>query len=316
MEFTNKNALISLISLLFLMPELALSQGKFPYPTNEILTANEVAEQQFYGMRGMHLKNFSSQKKDGKLSLLIKRIPGSSPRVSAFESFTNYNYQNSNTESKLLIIYRSGMLKGTGVLISTYVGAKRAPNLMIWLPALRKVRRFSSPSQDDVLNGSIFTYGEVFLRRPEHEKHQLLGQQTFGECLNVMTIKKSEQGRRTRSLPKAQCAHEDKVVYQLRSDTLFNDWWYDYRISYIDTSTFAMYRTVYFKDSKRIKTIDIDWDKMDHPDPRVLSPNFIYAKSNVTNIESFLVIPKETIDWNTDIKNKFWSERTLKKIKR
>jgi hypothetical protein len=77
-----------------------------------------------------------------------------------------------------------------------------------------------------------------------------------------------------------------------------------------------MYRTVYFKDSKRIKTIDIDWNELDHPDPRVLSPNFIYAKSDVTNIESFLVIPKETIDWNTDIKNKFWSERTLKKIKR
>jgi hypothetical protein len=304
------------IFLYLLLPGLALSQPKLPYPEDKVLTADEIAVQQFYGLRGMHLKNFSSQKKGKKLSLLIKRTPGESPSVNAFESFTNYNYQDGRTESKLLIIYRSGKLKGAGILLSTYVDTKRTPDLMIWLPTLRKVRRFSSPSQDDVLNGSILTYGEVFLRRPEHEKHQLLGQQVFGECLNVMTIKKDEQTRRTRHLPTAQCKPKDKAVYQLRSDTLFDNWWYDYRISYIDTSTFAMYRTVYFKDSKRIKTIDIDWNELDHPDPRVLSPNFIYAKSNVTNIESFLVIPKETIDWNTDIKNKFWSERTLKKIKR
>lgn len=300
----------------FLLPGLALSQTKLPYPISSILTANEIAVQQFYGSRGMHLKNFSSQKKGKKISLLIKRTPGESPSVNAFESFTNYNYQDGRVESKLLIVYRSGKLKGTGVLLSTHVNAKRTPDLMIWLPALRKIRRLPGPSQGDVLNGSILTYGEVFLRRPEHESHQLLGRKVFGKCLNVMKIKKSKQTRYTKNLPVSQCAHKDKTVYQLRSEALFDDWWYDYRISYIDTSTFAMYRTIYFKNSKHIKTIDIDWDKTDHPDPRVLSPNFIYAKSSITDAESFLVVPKETVDWNTDIKNEFWSERTLKRIRR
>jgi len=314
MNVIARQALI--IATILSINSLALSQSKLPYPENKILTADEIAIQQFYGLRGMHLRNFVSQKKDGKLSLLIKRIPGSLPSVNTFESYTNYNYQDGKTESKLLVIYRSGKLKGTGILLSTYVDSKRTPYLMIWLPTLRKVRRFASPSQGDAWNGSNLTYGEVFLRRPEHEKHQVLGRQVFDECLNVMILKKNEQIRRTRDLPTTQCAHKAKTVYQLKSDTLFKNWWYDYRISYIDTSTFAMYRTVYFKDSERMKTIDIDWRALNHPDPRVLSPNFIYVKSDTTNIESFLVIPKETIDWNVDIKNKFWSERTLKKIRR
>jgi hypothetical protein len=48
----------------------------------------------------------------------------------------------------------------------------------------------------------------------------------------------------------------------LKSTTKFENWWYDYRISYVDTKTFVDYRTEYFRDGQKIKVIDRDWVSM------------------------------------------------------
>ena len=185
--------------------------------------------------------------------------------------------------------------------------------MVLWLPSLRKSRRISEPSHEDTWVGTNLTYGELVLRRPEHETHELLKQSVFNDCLLAMDLNQWEINRYTKKLPGPQCDHKGKKVYEVKSTTKFKDWWYDYHISYIDSKTFALYRTVYFKDGKKIKTVDIDWQSLDQPDPRIQFPRYIYALTHDSGIDSMIYVPRSTILLNQDLPDSFWSEKTLRK---
>ena len=135
----------------------------------------------------------------------------------------------------------------------------------------------------------------------------------FDDCLPVMQLSPKEMTRHTKKLPQAQCAHKGKPVYRLKSTTKFVNWGYEYHISDIDKETFALYRTIYFKDGKKIKTISIDWQSLEQPDPRISWPRFIYALSHERGQDSMVFVPRSTVQLNTDIPDSFWSTDTLKK---
>jgi hypothetical protein len=107
-----------------------------------------------------------------------------------------------------------------------------------------------------------------------------------------------------------------KPIYRLKSTTKFVNWWYDYHISDIDKQTFALYRTVYYKDGEVVKTVYIDWQSLGQPDPRIAYPRYIYAITHADGKDSLVYVPRNTIALNLDLPDTFWSEETLQNYQR
>ncbi|WP_419590859.1 outer membrane lipoprotein-sorting protein [Thiolapillus sp.] len=289
---------------------------QLPYPKSQP-SALEIMQQVYFVNHFYALKNFAITKVKRKITVLVSRAKGKRPTTNTLERYLNNDYENDPVvRAKDLAIFRSGKLRGTGLLITDYDDDSKGQSYMIWLPALRKVRRFAQPAQDDSWGGLDFTFGDVVLRKPENETHEFLGKEVFRTCLKGMDIPKKHRNRYTRHLAKESCASKGKEVYKVKSTTKFENWWYDYRINYVDTTTFADYRTEYYKNGKKIKFIDRDWNSLGLEDPRALAWGYWYGKNFLTGHESWAVIPKEVVKYNANFKPSLWSERTLRKIKR
>lgn len=289
-----------------------------PYPQGE-LTGEQIAKQVYLVAHGGLVRNAVSKKNKKDIAMVVnrppaaKRKPGRRPVVNTFETYNNSNPLNPALDSMQIAIIKSGKARGTGILYISYSDKSKSGMLTIWLPSLRKARRMNEPAHEDTWVGSNLTYGELVLRRPEHEVHEIVSQTVFEECLLAMELNTWEVNRYTKKLPGPQCGHKGKSVYVLKSATKFNNWWYDYHISEIDSKTFALYRTVYYKDGEKIKTVVIDWQSLDQPDPRINYPRYIYAVTHSNGIDSMIYVPRSTIHLNQSLPDSFWSERTLKK---
>lgn len=278
-------------------------------------SAEQIIDQVYYVNHFYALKNFSIETDKGDITALINRAQGESPVVNTLERFLNNNYSDGTIKAMDLAIFRSGKLRGTGMLITDYVDDGKSQSYMIWLPALRKVRRFAQPALDDAWGGTAFTFEDVVLRKPNMEKHELLGKEKFNDCLGAMDVPANQRTTSTQNLPQPACDAKGKEVYKVKSCTKFKNWYYDCRISYIDTKTFADYRTEYFKGNDKSKVIDRDWGSLGLSDPRALYWKYWYGKDMKTGFESWAVIPKNVVRKNSDHPASLWSEETLTKIK-
>lgn len=298
-------------------PVLAGSVAKnLPYPQSTP-TADEIAQQVYFVNHFYSVKNFSINRKGKKIiTTLLSRSAGNRPKTNTVERHLNNEYNDGEVKAKDIAIFRSGKLKGTGMLITDFVDDSKSQAYSIWLPALRKIRRFAQPAHDDAWGGTDFTFGDVTLRKPQHETHELLGSETFKECLMAMELSAKNENKYSKDIHGPDCAPKGREVYKLKSTTKFNNWWYDYRISFVDTKTFGDYRTEYFKDGNKIKIIDRAWESMKLDDPRGLWWKYWYGKNLLTNHETMASIPNEVAEWNSDKDSTFWSEKTLRKIKR
>lgn len=269
----------------------------------------------FYGF-----KNLSIHKLGGSsVTSIVNRSEGGRPKTMTVERHINNNYDDGSIRSRDIAFFRSGKLAATGFLVTDYEDESKTQSYMIYLPALRKIRRFAQPAHDDAWGGTVFTFGDVTLRKPEHEDHELMGRETHKHCSGYMSIPISQMNRYTRDLPKDEpCEHKGKEIYVVKSTTKFENWWYDYRISYIDTETFGDYRTEYFKNGEMVKTIDRDWGNLsaEFTDPRAVFWKSWYGKDLKTGKETWAYIPRAVVKINTDKKNGYWSPRTLTKLKR
>jgi hypothetical protein len=287
-----------------------------PYPTGDV-TADQLADQVYFVNHFYALKNYAITEKDGQITVLVNKSAGKKPTTNTVERFLNNEYSDGEIKAKDLAIFRSGKLAGTGMLITDYVDDEKSQSYSIWLPALRKIRRFAQPAQDDAWGGTDFTFGDVTLRKPSNETHELQGKDTLKGCLGHVDIPADQQSRYTKDLPaKGACDHDGKEVYKLKSTTKFQNWWYDYRVSYVDAKTFADYRTEYFKDGKQIKIIDRDWRSLNMDDPRAQAWSYWYGKTLETEHETWAVIPDSVVVANGPFEESMWSETTLRKIKR
>lgn len=307
---------------LFYTGYAAAVDRSLPFPEGTP-TADEIAEQVYFGNHLFAFDTFSigaARNKNRKAVLINRDVKGKDSTI-AIERHLNNRYDtNSSIKSRDLAIFRSGKLKGTGLLVSDYKDPDKSSSYMMWLPSLRKIRRFAEPAQDDSWGGSVFTFGDVTLRKPKDETHELLGTKKMRSCLGVITELEGRGFRYVQKLPDRSCRNIGKEVYGLKSTTRFPDWWYDYRVSMVDTKTFADYRTLYYKNDKLIKVIDRDWGVMENEsessDPRALFWRYWYGVDLETGHQSWAVIPERVIDINRDVNNNFWSERTLRKIRR
>lgn len=306
------------VFLLWGLSSCTLADQILPYPEGP-LTADQIAEQVYSVAHGGLVRNAISRRNKSDVALVVnrapleKRVPGRGVSVNTFETYVNNRPADPAIESMQMAILTSGKTKGTGVLLTNYTDKQTSARIAMWLPALRKIRRVNEPAHEDVWFGTNLTYGELVLRRPEHEIHESLGEGVFEDCLVTMELNRWEFNRYTKRLPGPQCEHKGKPIYRVKSITKFKNWWYDYHISEIDKETFALYRTVYFKDGEKIKTVVVDWQSLDQPDPRITYPRYIYAVSHADGKDSMVYVPRSTIALNTDIPDSFWSEETLKR---
>jgi len=288
-----------------------------PYPSGD-LTADQIIEQVYFVNHFYAFKNYAITKQKRDITVLVIKGEGKKPTTNTLERYLNNDYAEGAIKAQDLAIFRSGKLKGTGMLITDYVDDAKTQSYMIWLPALRKIRRFAQPSHDDAWGGSDFTFGDVALRKPFHETHELLGKETFNDCLGHIAFGEGENTRYTKNLPKeGACDHKGKDVYKVKSTTKFENWWYDYRVSYIDAKTFADYRTDYFKGGEQVKVIDRNWVPLGKSDdPRAVGWGYWYGKTLATGNQTWAVIPANVNAVDGTYKKDWWSEKTLRKIKR
>ena len=297
------------------------------YPSGKLTDAASIISQVYFVNHFFGFKNYSIQKDRRTITVIVKKSEGKKPLTETVERYLNNDYLDDGAiRSRDLAIFRAGKLRGTGMLITDYDDDAKSQEYLLWLPALRKVRRFAQPAHDESWGGTDFTFGDVTLRKPMHESHELLGTQTLGMTLKSIDIPASEQTKLTKNLPGGTDEFSSAEVYKIKSTTRFSGWWYDYRISYVDTTTFADYHTEYFKNGEMIKFLDKNWQKIDgESDPRSLRWYVWYAKDLRNNHETLAYIPKKVTAVNQDSfkvgkkkysATKLWAESTLRKIKR
>ena len=283
------------------------------YPSGSV-SANDVANQNYFVNHFYSFGNYAITKKGKEITALILRAKGSNPLTLTLERYLNNKPTKTGVNAQDLAIFRSGKLKGTGMLITDFVDQNKSQSYEIFIPSIRKVRRFAEPARDDAWGGSDFTFGDVTLRKPKHDNHELLGKTKFSGCLGVMKdVKRNKYTQKANIV--ADCSTDGKEVYKLKSTANTANWWYDHRISLIDAKTFADYRTEYFKGGKHIKTIDRSWASANLDDPRASYWGYWYGKTNTTGHETMAFIPSTITKVNHKYKAKnLWSTRTLKKM--
>lgn len=314
---------------------LLLAQNNYsldiPYPADpRSLSAEEIIGHVWYVNHFRAVDNYAIEKKGNDITWLAYKTRNGKYRFRTLERYLN-NVNDAENEifSKDLVVFRyPGAVNGTGILIIDYADQTRSQSVNIWLPALRKPRRFAQPHHDDAYAGTDWTYGDVSLRKPVHESHELLRVENFaaadgGNILKTVTVPQAKQKPFMTWLPDSDMLTIDRECFVVKSTTRFEDYWYDYRISWIDTKTFADYRTLYYKNNKLVKQIDRLWRPMrnqpgspDIEDPRAQYWVMWYGKTLLTGHETMAIIPPSVNVWNDEVDNSFWSLQTLEKLKR
>jgi hypothetical protein len=295
----------------------AVVDRSLPYPSGTP-SAEDIIDQVYYVNHFYAFDNYGITEVGRDITVLINKSKDRVPTTVTLERYLNNKYPpDDEIKAQDIAIFRSGKLRGTGMLITDFRDDSKSQSYSIWLPALRKIRRFAEPAHDDAWGGTDFTFGDVTLRKPKHETHELLGEETFNECLGFVELEKKDKNRYMQDLPEPSCTPKGRPVYKVKSTTKFKGWWYDYRVSYIDKETFADYRTEYFKDGTMVKVIDRDWKKAPGvDDPRAMYWGYWYGKTLDTGHETWAVIPNDVNVFNADRPQNFWSETTLRRIKR
>jgi hypothetical protein len=296
---------------IFLMP-LLLSLDLYA------ISAKEIAQKSYNVNHSLYVKNMMIKKKKRSSIITVSRSVGVKPRINAVERFLSNEYDDGVTESKDLVIMRSGKLKGIGILMTSYLDPKRSHEFMMWLPALRKVRRMAEPEDAGMGAGDIAFLQDVKLRRFHEESYSLVRTKVIDIELSMMPFKKGEFGRFSKGFPyKKSTKIRGRKIHILKSTSKKKDHWYDHRISYIDSEYFTDYITEYYKNGKRIKEVHRHWVHLgNHPDPKAKMWYYWYSKDTKTGYEMVTYVPRKLIKVDQKVKKSFWSTHTLEKIKR
>ncbi len=270
--------------------------------------AEKIARDLYFVNHFFAVDNISYGDKGHPMELFNQPAKGRGQRH-RMERHLNNRYDKGDIKARDLVIFRSGRLRGTGILVDIYKDAARPLSFAIWLPALRKIRRHAEPEQSDIWGGSVFTYGDIYLRKPSDERHELLGKVTFPDCLGSLVESNP-------SAPAPWCGVKGRQLLKLRSYPRKSGWWYDWRDQYIDPESHADYRSEYFRDGQRIKVIDKAWKSMGLEDPRGQFWLYWYGVDLRTGAQGMAWAAEDRILWNQPVRNSLWSLATLRKLSR
>jgi hypothetical protein len=295
---------------------LAPAVGKdLPYPKG-VPDADTIAQNVYFVNHAYAVRNLSQRQDGDRAAFMLIRAADGSTRLYTFERFLNNDYDDGVTKARDLAVFRSGNLRGTGILTTVHQDERKRQDVLVWMPALRKARRHAEPPLDDAWGGSNLTYADIYLRKPEHETHELLGRETFDACLDFPEPRGDLPGTLLRHAPEPRCDHKGRAAYKLKSTSRSPNCCYDYRIQYVDTTSFADYRTVYYQAEKPVKVLDKDWVSMGLADPRGQYARYWYARSLDSAVESLYAVPDGLTRWDTDTDPSLWTEAGLGRITR
>ena len=304
-----------LVFLLFSTLLFATVDRALPYPTK--IDALEVAKQVYFVNHQLYLDNQILKARKKKSILIVRKSYNKKPRVLRANRYLNNDYDDGITKSKDLVVFTSSQLKGTGVLAHEFVDESKSLEIMMWLPALRKVRRMAEPSKNMGYSAADVAFmEEAKLRRLDEDTYELLGTHVKSFKYKRMKLKPSYINKYTKQLPQDNKTITAEV-YLLKATPKENAW-YDYRVDYIDTKHFLNYETKFYVDSKVIKIIQRDYKKLKGiKDKRAFMWTYWYSVNPTTKFETVNFIPEKIIKNNVkNVKKTFWSERTLRKIKK
>lgn len=299
------------ILFIFIIPFL-LSQDLYA------ISGNEIAKKSYNVNHSLYIKNMMIKKKKRSSIITVSRTVGVKPRINAVERFLSNEYDDGVTESKDLVIMRSGKLNGVGILMTSYLDPERSHKFMMWLPALRKVRRMAEPEDAGLGAGDIAFLQDAKLRRFHEESYSLIKTKVMDIELSMMAFKKGEFGRYSKAFPyKKNTKIRSRKIHIVKSIYKKKNHWYDHRISYIDSEYFTDYITKYYKNGKVIKVVHRHWVHLGHhSDPKAKMWYYWYSKDTQTGYEMATYVPKKLIKTDQKVKKSFWSTHTLEKIKR
>ncbi|NOZ85003.1 MAG: outer membrane lipoprotein-sorting protein [Deltaproteobacteria bacterium] len=101
-------------------------------------------------------------------------------------------YDNGATEKRLIRFLSPADVKGTGLLTFDY--EKKADEMWLYMPALRKSRRIIAADKAKSFMGSEFTYADTTPPPVEDFKHKILGEKIIGgvDCWIIESVPKTE----------------------------------------------------------------------------------------------------------------------------
>ena len=294
---------------------LTLSSGMAAGAPQQTPDADTIARNVDYVNRFNALRNVSYGT-DKQPVVVFDHTPGERIVANTFRRWRTNDVSDEGVAARDLVVFRGGKLDGTGILVADPVDPARTRTYIMWLPELRKARRMLEPDAADHWGNSNFSYGDIYLRRPEDEDHEVLGRENFSGCLGAVAQAVAQGDRRLAGLPEADCSVDGRQVYRVRSRPHRDDLGYDERIVLIDAESFADYRSTFFAGGVLIKTIDKSWRGMRMDDPRARHWRYWYARTEATGQEGMAFVPDGAVSWNDDIEPRFWSESTLRRMSR
>jgi len=217
------------------------------------------------------------------------------------------------------VLFRSGKLRGTAIVVEAR--PLEPSQYRMWLPALRKVRRFTEPALNDVWAGTQLTYGDIYMRRPSHETHhwQTHEPRPLGCLTDIIKLSPRISERVEHGLSaQGWCAAADRPVVILRSQPQYAGAEYDYRLRTLDAESYAEYRVEFIQNNRVIKRFEKAWYEPDPQHPRQWLWKFwsVWVKSPDGLHESLAWVPEQSVQINPTLKPSLWSDRALRKIKR
>jgi hypothetical protein len=265
----------------------------------------------FYSFKNLVIKG----KKSNSLEIINLSPDHNISRMSA-QRFVRHNFSNKKIKTKDLLIIKTGKLKGTGLLATDYIDDKLPIKISLWLPALRKIRRISEPDHSDKWASTVLTNGDVYLREPEDESHSIVTTEVIENCLQSLSLL-NVKSTNFFNIPDPDCSVINRETYVIKSTPNNQESWYDYRLTWVDKLSYSDYITEFYDEGKRIKLMTKSWHKINnYNDPRAQVWNYWYGYSDITGQQSFAKLPMDSITIDANIKESFWNESRLKKIKR
>ena len=289
--------------VLFCMPVSATSRF-LDYPDPDAnLSGQQIADQVYFVN---HLYAYETVEMVGSRKLplqVINVMQDKRPSRVTAKRYVNHRIDRENIKTRDMLILTTGKQKGVGILVTDYLEQGKAMGISLWLPVLRKVRRMLEPEHDEIWAGSILTYGDIYLRRTDEEQHELLDELTLQKCLESIDLPETDMKRW--QLPAKDCTVKNRPVYLLKSQHVQPNWWYDYRLRWVDKNKFTDYRIEYYKDGKLIKWMTKSWHESKTQDPRGSLLRYWYARQQSNGQQSFAYVPVEAITINTNRKSSF-----------
>ena len=198
----------------------------------------------------------------------------------------------------LVVILGPQNIKGLSVLNWTYLDPKKARETWLWLPSLRKVRRVSDSEADDPFMGSEFTTEEMSTRKWEDETYKMIGEKKFKGYT-------AEFNGKTYS--------KDTDCYVLEAQPKRKEWYYSKRVVWLD-KRFAglVFDEVYDPAGRKWKTFVKDYGIWENG---CLPQLFLEGKDQLTDHVTVIGFEEKDIKFNSDLKESFFTERTLMRSK-